>query len=367
MKYLYLLSFLPLTTYAGFSKPQLLARFMFTNAWNVPDNIWCFGGEPVGFKGKVYLNCLDADSSLMVSWGREGNRIIARTENEQLFSKPMRSFNSVSWYEFTETSAVRAYSAMPEIKKTEIKNLGSYSEFIDSFYPLGKESFFFKTRGESAQLWMWKNDEVTTFFNPKAAYLFSPQPGANGEIAIKVRESNLDEEAPDKIWLYNMSWKLALEDKASRSDSPWLSFRNSVGVESDKVLTIAKDARGEALITAENGKIQIIAREGVDLKRFDYFAAKIQNGIIVVRGEDFDGRKAVYVKDQGPFRKLITQGDVVKTDLGVGRVHYENRDAIFYGAPGLDEDGNVYLQATLTDIDYPKTLLGVGLIKFSKE
>jgi hypothetical protein len=111
----------------------------------------------------------------------------------------------------------------------------------------------------------------------------------------------------------------------------------------------------------------VIAREGVELKRFDYFSPKMRAGTMVIRGENSEGQKVTYVKDAGKFRPLISQGDIVKTDVGDGRVHYENQDAIFYGAPGLDENGNVYLQATLTDADYPKTLLGVGLIKFNKE
>lgn len=368
MKYIYLLSLLPLAAHAGFSKPELMARFMSTSAFNVPDGTWCFGGEPVAVKNRVYLNCLDSDSSLMGSWGPEGFKLLARTEYDQLFSRPVVAFNKATWYEFTETNVIRSYSAAPQVSKIELTNLSTMNEYNDSFYPLSQDSYFFKTKGDSPQLWIWKNNVVTSFLNPEAAYIFSPIVGPQGEIVLRTRHINLDESAPDKVWLwYNNQWKVILEDKNSNPSSPWISFRNQYVVEGNKILLVARDNRGDALILTDGSKTEIIAREGVELKRFDHFSPKMRAGTIVIRGENFNGQKVTYVKDNGPFRSLLSQGDIVKTDVGDGRVHYPNQDSIFYGAPGLDENGNVYLQATLTDADHPNTLLGVGLIKFNKE
>jgi len=67
------------------------------------------------------------------------------------------------------------------------------------------------------------------------------------------------------------------------------------------------------------------------------------------------------------LRKLLTRGDIVKTDKGLARVDYKDQDALFYGAPGIGPQGEIYQQATLTDADFSMTLLGIGLIKFTKE
>lgn len=367
MKTLLFLTLFPFISHAKFGKPELIARFMYSGAFNVPGNTWCFSGEPVAHKGRIYLNCLDGDSHLMASWDKEGFKLLARTENDQIFSKPVSAFNRVNWYEFSETSSVRAFSASPELRKTEISNLGPLRDYNDTFLPFSTDSFFFKTKGSTPQLWIWKNNQVTPFFNPKSAYIFSPITGAQGEIVLKTRDTNLDEQSPDRIWIYNGSWKIAFEDQDANPSSPWKTFRHQMNVEGNKILTIARDSRGDALIVIENGKVSVIAREGVELKRFDYFSPKMRAGTIVVRGEDFQGNKAVYVKDNGLFRKILSQGDIIQTDLGPGKVHYQSQDAIFYGAPGLDENGNIYLQATLTDPDFPRTLFGVGLIKFKKE
>lgn len=368
MKITSIFAFLPLVAHAGFSKPELVARFMSTSAFNVPDGIWCFGGEPVAVKNRVYLNCMDSDSVLMGSWGPEGFKLLARTETDQVFSKPVVAFNKATWYEFTETNVVRSYSAAPQVSKIELSNLSTMDEYNDSFFPLSSDTYFFKTKGETPQLWMWKNNVVTTFFNPKAAYIFPPIVGPHGEVVIKTRDNNLDENAPDKLWLYqNNQWKVVLEDRDTNPTSPWISFRHQYVVEGNKIVLIARDSKGDALIEITGSKVRVIAREGVELKRFDYFSPKMRSGVIAVRGEDFNGNKVTYIKDAGPFRALLSQGDIVKTDVGDGRVHYSNQDAIFYGAPGLDENGNIYLQATLTDADHPRTLLGVGLIKFNRE
>lgn len=361
----------PSVSFASFSKPELLARFMATDAFNAPDNMWCFMGEPVASKGEVFLNCIDGESSLMARWDQEDFKIIARAQGENLLSKPLASFNKVSWYEYNEFSIQRSFQSGSRLEVNDVTNLGPLaSEFTDSFLPLTSDSFFFKNKGSESQLWTWKNNVVTPFFNPGPGYIFTLYPGYQGEIAVKIREGGTDETAPDRIWLYrNGNWKIALEDKDGNTSSPWKSFRHQLNVEGDKVLLIANDGSQDHLILLDTtlNKTEIIATAGKELKSFDYFTPKMRAGTIIVRGVDFNGQKAVYVKDSKNFRKIISQGDIVQTDRGAGRVHYRNEHSIFYGAPGLDERGNVYLQATLTDPDHPGTLMGVSLLKFTKE
>ncbi len=366
-KIILLLCLIPQLTLASYSKPKLIARLMYSDAWNAPDSTWCFSGEPAIHKDEIYLNCFDEKSGLMGKWGKKGFEIVARALDEQLFSKPVNSFGKLSFYEFSEYSIQRSYLVENELQKIEIRNLGPVTEASDSFLPLTPDSFFFKTKGEVPQLWIWRNDVVTPFFNPMVAYIFSPRIGLKGEIAFKTRELHLGEDAPDKLWLYENGWKVVLEDKDSNSSSPWKSFGHLLVVEGNKILTIANDGASEKLILVTPQGTQIIATAGVDLGRFDLFSPKMGGGTILIRGEDFRGNKVTYVKDEGPFRSLISQGDIVHTDRGAARVFYHNQDAIFYGSQGIDEKGNVVLQATLTDADHPGTLLGVGIIRFNKE
>jgi hypothetical protein len=93
----------------------------------------------------------------------------------------------------------------------------------------------------------------------------------------------------------------------------------------------------------------------------------MRNGVLVFRGLDLERRKSVWVHEKGELKKLLTQGDIVKTDKGLARVDYKSSDALLYGAPGIGPEGVIFQQATLTDIDSPLTLLGIGLIKFVRE
>ena len=369
MKKLIPLLFLPVLAQAGFSKPQLMARFMAVDAWNVPDNTWCFAGEPTALKNKIYLNCLDVNGNLMASWNEGKFEVVARSNPETLFSKPLVAFNQVNWYEFEEFSPLRTFIAAERLEIRTISNLGPMSSRpTDSFLPLTKDTFFFKNKWEDSQLWSWKNNVVTPFFNPEASYIFTPHPGLKGEISFKTRHLSTEESAPDRLWHYDgKEWKVVLEDKDANPESKWKSFRHQMGVEGNKVVVVAKDGSSDSLLLIEGNRVQILARAGKDLKEFDFFTPKIQAGTLVIRGVDFHGNKAVYVKDNGSFRKLITQGDIIQADKGQAMVFYPNEHAIFYGAPGLDEKGNIYLHATLSDPLHPETLLGVGLLKFQKE
>lgn len=369
MHKLFFLLLVPSLSFASFSKPEMIARFMVTDSYNVPGNTWCLTGEPVAMKGEIFLNCLDSESSLMGRWNKDGFKIMARAGSENLLSKPISAFNKFYWYEYTEFEIVRSFEKDNNLVVRNVTNLGPQANsFTDSFLPLTNDSFFFKNKGDESQLWMWKDNVVTPFWNPKAGYIFTLQPGTNGEIAVKIRDEHSDESSPDRLMLYNgKEWKVVLEDKDANPSSKWKSFRHQLTVDGDKILMIANDGSRDHLILLQNGKTEVIATAGKELKSFDYFTPKMRAGVMVVRGEDFDGSKVTYVKDEKNFRKLIAQGDIVQTDRGPGRVHYKSQHAIFYGAPGLDESGNIYLQATLTDPDYPDTLLGVSLIKFTKE
>lgn len=366
MKFLFFTLFFSTFLYADFDKPKLVARFMYSDAWNVPDNVWCLGGESASIQDKIYLNCLDVEGSFMASWENGHFRNEVRAKSDNLFSKPLKSFNRMSWYEYDEFRAHRSFLATDKLVKIEINNLGPLNNPTDSFHPIDLNTFFFKSRGDVPKLWIWRNDKVESFFAPQVSYIFSPQIGANGKIVLKTRELHLGEDAPDKIWLYDGQWRVILEDQSSNPLSVWKRFRHQFGIYGDEIVVIAHDGSRDNLISIKSGKIEVIAREGIDLKSFDYFSPQIGSGVVLIRGVDFDNRKAIYEKSDRGFRKLVTEGDIVKTDLGDARIFYREKHAIFYGAPSIDEFGNIIFQATLTDADYPSTLFGVGLIRVSR-
>lgn len=369
MKTCLLILLLPFLAQAGFKGPKLLARFMAYNAWNAPDNTWCFSGEPAAQKGKIYLNCLDESGQLMASWHQGEFKLEARASNGHLFSKPLNAFGRFYWYEFSEFSPVRSFSALKTVSSEAISNLGPLgSQPISHFSPITKTAFIFKNNWDDTQLWRWENNKVSPFFNPQGAYLFSLQTGPGGEMALKVRDNSQNENSPDRLWHYDgKEWRVILEDQDANPRSLWKSFRHQLSLEGKKVLVIANDGSKDVLLLIEGQRKMVIAQAGRELKSFDFFTPKLRAGIIVVRGEDFENRKVTYVKDEKSFRKLIAQGDLVIADQGPAQINYPSQHSIFYGAPGIDEQGNIFLQATLSDPNDEKMLLGIALLMFQKE
>jgi hypothetical protein len=367
MHRLIFLLFLPIIAKAHYSEPQIVARLAEKGAWNAPDNMWCFTSEPASLNGRLYLGCSDEGTNLMAQWDETGFTTVTKAEAGKYFSHPLTSFNKISWYEYNEWEVTRSFELAQTLKVTTIKNLGPLTEATDSFIPFTNDAWIYRIKSSAPELWIWKKNEVIPFFNPNASFIFTPHVGPQGDIALKTREIDYNESSPDRLWHYNGSWRVILEDKDANPSSSWISFRHQLSVEKNKILTVARDNKGEALILIENQKVSVIARAGVDLASFDYFTPKMKAGIIVFRGEDFNGKKVIYISDAKGFRKLISEGDLVKADIGLVQVGYKSKDAIFYGAPGIDGNGNIFLQATLTKINNPREFMGIGILKFNKE
>lgn len=357
------------STFAAYTKPQLLALFSDADSVNAPANTWCFFSEPSLINEKIYLPCFDGNGNFMASWDKNLQyEEAARAEYDLLFSKATKSFGKATWYEYSEFEVTRSFE--DDGRRTKEILLGGLTEGMDfntNFLPLGDETYFYQVKSEVPRLMLWKNGESQYFFKKEVAYIFSPAIGSEGEVAFKTREVNTSETSPDKIWLYqNEKWEVILEDRDSNPNSPWMSFRHQLSVDQGKVVTVATSIQGEALILINGPEIKTIALKGIDLKNFEFFTVKMNGQHIAFRGEDLKGRKAVYAFDGNSLKQIITQGDIIQTPKGPARIHYKSQDAIFYGAPGIGDKGEILQQVTLTDPDFPSTLIGVGLIKVQK-
>ena len=378
MKKLILLSSLLLTSHTyAYQKPQLVARLGDIDSWNAPVGTWCFFSEPSLINNRIYLPCFDMMSNLMASWDSQNEYTeVARADYDYMFSKAVNAYGKASWFEYNQFEVTRAFEdSWGFLTEIPLGGLTGGGDFNSNFLPMDRGSYFFQVKGVVPRLMKWDNGPQGDFFAKNVAHIFTPQVSSSGEVAFKTREGGTAESFPDKIWLYkNGSWKVIFEDNDANPKSTWLSFRHQLSVSDGKVVTVATSVYGESLILIDKftkkrkgeSDIKIIALRGVDLKNFDFFTVKMHKNVIAFRGEDLEGRKAVYVYTNNKLTKLITQGDIVQTDVGPGKIHYKNQDSIFYGAPGIGDSGEIIQQVTLTDPDFPTTLLGIGLIKVQK-
>ena len=248
-----------------------------------------------------------------------------------------------------------------------LKDLGPVFAMVDSFTAIKDQVYIYRLQDETKKLQSWKNHTVTSMVTEGMAHIFPPVSSVEGNFIVKMRRDHLNENAPDELIYWDGEFHTILKDRDLDPTSKIISFRHQYALDLDAVALVVTDDEGEALVVLQSGKMTEVARVGKDLISFDYFSPKMRNGVLVFRGVDQNKQKSIWVYEYGELRKLLTQGDVVKTDKGLARVDYQSQDALFYGAPGIGPQGEIYQQATLTDIDSPMTLLGIGLIKFSNE
>ncbi len=367
MKTLLLALFMATTAFGHYSKPQLLARYTGNDSYNAPDGLTCFDSSPaVGSQG-VYLGCVnDAGESQMMRFA-DTYQVLARSEIG-LFSLPIEMGEKFTWYEFTEAGINHLFeSSADNFRIMPLKNLGPFSSIIDSFLPITNQVYIYRLQSETKSLQLWTATGTQTLFNESNAHLFPPVTDATGHFIFKIRREQLNDSAPDELMYWDGGFKVILKDRDSDPNSKLKSFRHQYAVDNQEVAIIGTDDDGEAIFILEKNKLIEVARVGRDLMNFDYFAPKLRNGTLVFRGLDLEKRRAFWVYDHEGLRKLVTEGDIVQTDKGPARIYYKSQDALFYGSAGIGANGDIALQATLTDMDYPETLLGVGLLTFKKE
>lgn len=366
MKSFLLFTFFSLSSYAHYSKPQLVARYSGIDAFNAPDGLSCFRSEPQPTLDGVFLGCVTDQGYVMMKWN-PAPEVLALSQFG-MFSHPKEVLGKTNWYEFSEAGVNNLFEYQNQsLTKIELKNLGPIDSLIDSFSAIKNKSYVYRLQNQEKTLQLWNNNQVSTLYTENISHIFPPVSSVDGNFLIKIRRNDLNEGSPDELLLWNDGFRKILEDRDTDSSSAFKAFRHQYAIDGETVAVIVTDDKSEALLLINGDKKVEVARAGIDLVSFDYFSPKLRNGILVFRGLDLKNQKSIWVYQNGNLSKLLTQGDVVQTDKGPARTDYQNQDAIFYGAPGIGPHGEIYLQSTLTDIDFPMTHMGIGLIRFNKE
>ncbi len=352
---------------AEYSKPKLLARFSNIDPFNAPAGLFCYSSDPLASEGGVFLSCKDQSGQSVLVRYRSEFEILA-TSKDHLLSRPIEVNSVVSWYEFNEVHVNQVYEFRAEkLEQKKLKNLGPLTAMVDSFLPQKGGAFIYRLQDESKHFYEWKTETVRPLYTEKSAHLFPPVVNDIGEFIFKRRKNNLSENAPDELLLWDGSFQTILRDQQADPHSTIKSFRHQCSFDQKSVALVVTDQLSEVLVIIENGKLTPVARVGEQVKSFDYFSPKLKNGILAFRGNDLEGRKTLWVFENGHLKRLLTQGDVIHTDKGLARVDYNNQDALFFSSPGISKNGDIFFQVALTDLESPRTLLGIGLIELKRE
>lgn len=196
-------------------------------------------------------------------------------------------------------------------------------------------------------------------------YLFTPAFNDQRVIAGKVALAS-DHNA-DQIVRCDASGvcDVVAEDQTANPSSPYTGFDNSVGFDdSGRVAFKAATDDGEDGIYLTDGTttVTIATTAMPEISAFEYFAPRSNNrGQVVFRAIDDAGLQAIFVGDGTTLQRVVTEHDVVPTDLGPGRIDQNDDSTVFGGNPVINDRGDVAFAATLTPPDDNQVEWGTGL------
>ncbi len=196
-------------------------------------------------------------------------------------------------------------------------------------------------------------------------YLYSPSFNDSRLIAGKVSlEAN---HAADQIVVCDAagSCTVLVEDADADPASPYAGFTNSVSLTDDnRVAFIATlVGGGEGVFLTDGVTTTTIATTALpEVSAIDFFPPRANNhGQVVFRAFDGAGLMTIFVGDGAGLVRVVTEHDVVPTDLGDGRIDQHDSSVVFGGAPAINDAGDVAFVAALTPADNNQIEWGSGL------
>lgn len=202
------------------------------------------------------------------------------------------------------------------------------------------------------------------------SFLFLPAFNNKGQIAAKVRlgqPGDIGNERPDQIRIFDLDGdsRLVVSNQSHDTDSAYQSFDNSIGFNDNGQIaftaTLSSGQRG--IFRMDGKKTELIAIEGDgQISQIERFPPRLNNnGLTVFRAFDTEGLRAIWAGDGTRLQKVVTQGEIVPTDLGFLRLARPDNGPVFNGLPDVNDLGDIVFAASLSDLEDVRIGFGAGL------
>ncbi|MDC0712335.1 hypothetical protein POL68_27985 [Stigmatella sp. ncwal1] len=128
-----------------------------------------------------------------------------------------------------------------------------------------------------------------------------------------------------------------------------------------------RDAQGRNLTTVwlwDGAALKVLAQNGQDgIKEVEFFPPDINDkGVVVFRAFDSAGMRAVWVSDGEVKKRVVSEHDIIPSDVGDARVDQETPTSpVFGGSPKINARGDVTFVAGLAPPDNDQEEWGSGI------
>lgn len=202
------------------------------------------------------------------------------------------------------------------------------------------------------------------------SFLFQPAFNNQGKIAAKVRlgePGDIGNERPDQIRIFEPDGdsRLIVANCNYDADLPYQSFDNSVGFNDNAqvafIASLKSGQRGVFRFDLEG--VKAIALEGnSQISRIERFPPKLNNqGLILFRAFDSQGLRAIWAGDGITLQKVVSEGDLLPTDIGILKLARPDQGAVFIGTPDLNDQGEIVFAASVSEPQNSHIGFGAGV------
>ena len=190
-------------------------------------------------------------------------------------------------------------------------------------------------------------------YGNKSSYLFRLHLNDNKEMVFKRRlgqTGEWDESNGDEILLLKPNGNsyesvVIARDRDADPQSFYLGFANNATLSNNGLVafTATLEDSHKVLVLYKEGILRNLAIENLDeISEIEMFTPKVNSqGTVAFRARDQAGKRGIYIATTEGIKKLIGEGDEIKTDLGMAKVLSNPHYPGFSGEIDMNDNGEI--------------------------